>query len=880
MSNGRKNIKPPHIANWLLNRMSIYVSKHSSEGDFEETYREIAEKKSVFMARVWYVSQIMRTLPEYLKLIILRGMMMYKSYFKIAIRNIRKSKAHTMINIGGFALGIASCILILLYVRYELSYDRFYENADNIYRVAMKRTYPDVVRLWGWNSPMLARTLERDYPEVLHGTRIMTDIRGTRIRYGDLQFNEHRVFYSENSFFDVFKIPFIHGDSETALNNPHSVVITKEISQKYFGDENPVGRTMLLTNNWNDDPFIIDGVIENIPDNSHIHFDFLVSLNSTRVIEWDGYSNGWMFFTYIVLQDGFDSDILELKLPQMVNNYFGAEIDNAGSESYEEHLAAGNKYEYFMQPLKEIHLRSNLEHEIEPNGNITYVYLFSFISMFILIIACINFMNLSTARSINRAREVGIRKAVGSLRKQLISQYLFESTLLSFISLLLAIIIVEVVLPVFNSFSGNPLNMDYFGNIIVIPGLIIFTLIIGILSGIYPAFFLSAFKPVAVLKGTAQFGFKGSILRNGLVVFQFVISIGLITGTFIVKNQVDFMLNKDLGYDKDHVMVINNAGLVGQQFDTFKQEVYKHSNIVTVSGSGNYPMSATHSAIYSITDSQGNRELSMHNCGVDPDFFKTFDMQFVWGRAFEKDLVSDSTAVVINESAVRTMGIELNDIGELILGGHRNMKITGVLKDFHFRSLHNNIGPVLFARNLTHIRYMAVRIRPDNVNESVSFIKEVWDSFTGTAPFEYSFLDQNLEQLYDPERKTGILSTVFSLMAIIIGCLGLFGLAAFNAEQKTKEIGIRKVLGASLVKIMVFLTKEFTRLITIAFILAVPLTYLLMGKWLENFAFRVGISLGMFLVSGLVTLLIALVTVSYHVLKAAFRNPTDSLRHE
>ncbi|MFC1563977.1 ABC transporter permease [candidate division KSB1 bacterium] len=881
MNRRKQNTRPPYWAIRLLNLMSIYGRKHSSEGDFEESYRKVAEGESVFKARIWYISQIMRTFPKYIRLIIVRGVMMYNNYFKIALRNIRKNKTFTAINIGGFALGIACCILILLYIRYELSYDRFYENADNIHRVAMKRTYPDVVRNWGWTSPMLAGTFKKDFAEVIHSTRILTDIRGTRIKHGEEQFSENKVFYSESSFFKVFRLPFIHGDSETALTDPNTVVITKETAERYFGNENPVGRSLKISNNWSDGQVTITGVIEDIPDNSHIHFDFLISLNSTPVINWNGFSNGWMFFTYIVLQDGSTPDNFEAKLPQMVNNYFGAEIDGSGTETYEEHLAAGNRYEFFLQPLTDIHLRSRLEHEIEPNGNITYVYMFSFISVFILIIACINFMNLSTAKSVSRAREVGIRKAVGSLRKQLVNQYLFESVLLSFISLALAITVVELVLPLFRSFSGNPLNIDYFGNIMVIPGLIVFALLIGVVSGVYPAFFLSAFKPVAVLKGTGQFGLKGTFLRNGLVVFQFVISIGLITGTLIVKKQVDYMVNKELGYNKDHVMVIHNAGAVTQRVESFKQELKKNNNIVTVSGCGNYPMRATHSAIYRFVDSNGEKVLSMHNSGVDPDFFETFDMQFVWGRPFMKDLASDSMAVVINESALKILGVEPSENEFFGFRRHHvDSRIVGILKNFHYRSLHNEIGPVLFGMNLTYIRYMAVRIGNENIDESISYIRDVWNSFTGNAPFEYSFIDQNLEEFYVSEKKTGVISTVFSIMAIIIGCLGLFGLAAFNAERKTKEIGIRKVLGASLLNILIFLTKEFTRLISAAFILAVPLTYFIMSRWLDNFAFRVDIPPDLFLVSGLLTLLTALFTISYQVLKAAFRNPADSLRHE
>lgn len=801
---------------------------------------------------------------------------MFQNYIKIAIRNLLKQKSFTFINVIGLAIGMACFVLIFLSVRFELSYDNSHEKADQIYRVALERIYPDKVRLWGRTPFPMAPTFQEEYEEILQGTRILTNNNTIVITYGEKNIEENRVMFADPNFFDVFTIPLIQGDAKTALSQQNSAVITEETAQKFFGQEDAMGKMITIGNA----AYMITGVTENISQNSHFHFDFLLSLITLPIYNGQEWINNWGAFTYILLQEGCDVQVLEAKLSDMVRKYMAPEVEDEVKTSFEDFLASGNGYRYFFQPLKDIHLRSHLDQEIEANGNITYVYLFSVISVFVLLIACINFMNLATARSTSRAKEVGVRKTLGSARKQLIAQFLLESILLSGIALVITLFLVWLFLPVFNNISGQQLEIDYFGDALILPGLIALTLLVGFLAGSYPAFFLSSFQPVAVLKRERSRGSGNSLFRNGLVIFQFTISIILIIGTFVVHRQIRYMLSKDLGFDKEQVIVIKDAYLLSQQVKAFKQELMTSASVISVSGSFNFPGAAFDGNVHKPEGTSDDRAVSLSVMFADYDFVKTMGMEIIAGRNFFEEYATDPNAYILNETAVNLLGLT-NPVGSRITDNERMYTVVGVVKDFHFKSLHHEISPVVYIGNPgDRAGFMSVRIQPENISGTLSFLEQKWDEFTGGQPFNYSFLDDDLADQYEAEQKTRQISGIFSALAVLIGCLGLFGLAAFTAEQRTKEIGIRKILGASVSNIVILMVKDFIKLVGFAFIIGSPLAYYLMSRWLQNFAYATNVRLDSFLWAGVLALGIALLTVSFQAIKAAIAEPVDSLRYE
>jgi putative ABC transport system permease protein len=765
-------------------------------------------------------------------------------------------------------------------VQYELSYDNFFEKGENIYRLAMERTSPDKVRNWGWTSVLDARSMVQDYPEVLERVRILTEMGETQIKHEDNQFIENKVMYADSNFYNLFSISLIEGDPKYALMNPNSVVISKSTAQRYFGNDNPMGKAIIVRNWWADNAaHVVTGISEDVPHNAHFHYDFLMPISSTRVGQSQnrGY---WQVFNYLLLEENCNPYEFEAKLPDFIEKYYAPMIEEDGSRTFEEYLALGNGYKYFLQPMKDIHLRSNLEHEIEQNNSITYISIFTVSALFILLIACINFMNLSTARSLGRAKEVGVRKTVGSFRRQLINQFLFESVFMSLISLAAAIGMVELFLPAFRSFTGNELFMPYFSSVFVIPGLFAFSILIGLLSGCYPAFYLSSFKPVSVLKGKLRAGFRRKSVRNIMVIVQFGASIALISGTIIVKNQIDYMLGLDLGYNESSVIVLSNGASIEPKYSTFKNELLMNSNVIGVTSSGSYPARALHVANFRLAGPDSVRSTSLFNMGVGYDFFKTMEMEITKGRAFRVDIASDSAAVIISETASQILGLS-EPLGEKFHGWSTPFyTIIGVVKDFHFRSLHYDIGPLVIFNARNRSRFVSIRVHSDQIPSTLGFIRDQWNKFSGGAPFNYTFLDKENEILYRSEIKTKQITTVFSIISIFVGALGLFGLAAYAAEQRIKEIGIRKVLGASGANIFILMSKEFIKLILIAFVCAVPIVYYLTSNWLQNFAYRTDISALSFLVSGFLTILIALITVSSQILRAVHTNPVDSLKYE
>lgn len=811
---------------------------------------------------------------------------MIKNYFKIAFRQLLRNKGYTAINIFGLAIGLASFLLISLYVIDEWSYDRYNKKADRIYRVNADIRFGGTdMRLTVSSDPM-GPTLKKDYPQVEEYVRIYASGGTKLIKKGNEFIDEANVAHADSTLFDVFTLPAISGDTKTALNEPNTVVITESTAKKYFGSTDAVGKTIETRDNTNE-LYKVTAVIKDIPRNSHFNFDFIFSMDNVDYNFGSFLSNN--FQTYLLLKPGTDYKEFEKNFTQVINKYVLPQASQFMEvKSMEDFEKAGNKLVYSLMPLTDIHLHSDRNPELGVNGNIQYVYIFSAVALFLLLIACINFMNLSTARSANRGKEVGIRKVLGTGKKSLITQFLTESTLMVFISLLIALFIAWLVLPMFNDISAKALSIGSLLTLKVLPLLLLFTLLIGLLAGGYPAFILSQFRPIAVLKGNNTVGIKKSNLRNVLVVFQFFTSIVLIIGTVVVFRQLDFIQTKKLGFNKEQVLIINGTGALDNNKDAFKNEVLKMEGVTGGTYSSYLPVSS--SSRNDITFSKeavmdSKTGLNAQNWKVDYDYFNILGMEFSKGRGFSKDFGGDSATVVINESFAYTLGYD-NPLGKNVYipvdmqtGELKAYTIIGVLKNFHFESLRRPIGPVCFRLGRS-TGLASFKASTGNVKNLVSNIEGKWKTMAAGMPFSYRFLDEAFDQMYRTEQRTGKVAMIFSILAILIACMGLFGLATYMAEQRTKEIGIRKVLGATVPNLVTLLSNGFLRLVLIAFVIAVPVSWWAMNKWLQDFSYRVNIGWWVFIAAGAVAILIALVTVSYQAVKAAVANPVKSLRTE
>ncbi len=801
---------------------------------------------------------------------------MLKNHLKIAFRNIKKHKTFSAINIVGLAVGITCSILIWLFVGHERSYDRFHEKADRIYRLALRATLGDTKIDQAQTSSEVFRRLVAEFPEIEKGVKFYNP-RRTPVIFENRTFYESRLYAVDAPFFEIFTFPLIDGDPQTALAEPNSMVLSKATAEKYFGTTDVLGNTIRadFSNSTGSAIFHVTGVSENVPDNSHFHFDILVSSSTFPGLINEKDWGGADFITYLLLTPGTSKDRFDEKLKEFTRR-------NLGGRGFDEWVAQGNYWEYYLQPITEIHLNSDLKGEFEANGNRTYIVIFSVISIIILLIACINFMNLSTAKSSIRAKEVGVRKVVGSSRKELMQQFLSESILLSFISLALGLAAIQILLPAYRNFVGRNLSMPYLDNAAVIPSLLAFGLVVGLISGSYPAFFLSSFPPISVFRGITGRSSGSSLLRNILVVFQFAIAIFLIAGTLVVFQQLKFFQNKRLGFEKEQVLVVRNPGSLGNSVSSFKDALRQNSHVSNVSGSNTLPSRSYRNMIFVSKDVANKFNLNL--CVCDFDFLETLKLEMADGRFFSREFSTDTQAVILNERAVNALGWE-DPIGKNFWSpGVGKLSVIGVIKDYHYESLHQEIRPLallLAAGNLQNEQnYISVRLSTENVFDTVSHIENTWKTFAPGDPFEYSFLDQDYDNLYTNEKQIRSLFSVFSFLAIFISCLGLFGLASFVADLKTKEIGVRKVLGATVPNIVLHLTKGFTKRIVLANIIAWPLAYFAMNGWLQQFAYRIRIGLWVFALSGILALGIAFFTVSYHTIKAATANPVDSLRYE
>jgi len=807
---------------------------------------------------------------------------MLKNYFKTAFRNLLRNKFYTLINIAGLAIGLATCFLIILYVLDELSYDKYNVNANRIYRVNNEVKFGDNYFDMAVSPALLGSTMVRDFPEVQQYTRLRW-YGSFLVKKGNENIQEGRVGFADSTLFDVFSLPVIEGDPKTALVEPHSLVITEKIAKKYFNTTDVVGKPMLINDTGN---YKVTAVIKNIPVQSHFNFDIFVPMRENNGANDDNWlSENWN--TYILLKKDADPKKLESQLNAFMEKYTAPLLQSVVHQSMDEFKKGGGYIRASFTPLLGIHLHSNKTEEIDSNGSAQYVYIFSAIALLILLIACVNFMNLSTARSSNRAKEVGVRKVLGSLKKNLVQQFLTESILISLIALVLAIVISWLLLPYFNQLAGKSIHLSSLFQPTMILSLIVLMIIVGLLAGSYPAFFLSSFQPIAVLKGKLSTGFRRSWLRNALVVFQFVISIVLIFGTIVIYNQLNYIHKKDIGFNRNQVLTINHTDALGSQAITFRNELLQISGVQNATMSGFLPVNynRNNNAYFTSPTLDPKTGMSMQGWTVDENYISTLGMKILQGRNFSSQFATDSTGIIINEAAANFLATKdllnkklytLNDIqAKTVIDFH----IIGVMKNFNFSSLRDVVTPLAFFLGKDNGN-ISVRVGSADVPNVIAQIKNKWKTIAPSQPFDYSFMDEDFNRWYTAEQRTGQIFITFAILAIVIACLGLFGLITYAAEQRVREIGIRKVLGASVNNIARMLSIDFLKLVLISSVIAFPMAWWVMHKWLQDFAYRVAISWWIFFLSGILALLIAVLTVGFQAIKAGVANPVKSLRTE
>ncbi|MBD3414250.1 MAG: FtsX-like permease family protein [Candidatus Aminicenantes bacterium] len=789
------------------------------------------------------------------------------NFIKVAFRSFSRQKIYSLINLSGLALGMALCAVIVLYIQTELSYDRFHENADQIYRVAEESTQRGSTVSHANIFPIIGPNLVKEFPEVLDAVRFERDYR-VLVNTNGKKFIEDRFFYADPSVFNIFSFPLITGNPKTALRDPYSILLTEETAQKYFGDKNPLGKTLNINH---EQDFKVTGILKNVPQNSHIQFDFLASISTLEARD-KNYGKIWgsmSAYTYILLAPD--------TVPQKVTNKFPDFIKKHRSEK------AALQWKFFLQPLTQIHLQSHLNYELEANSDIKYIHIFSAIALFMLILAGINFMNLSTARSSKRAKEVGIKKVLGVSQRKLAKQFMAESVIMTLTAVPVSLILIEILSQSMNSFFQIQLNTHYFNNPITLLGLLVLALFLGFFSGTYPAFVLSSFKPASVLQGKTESGIKGALFRRILVVVQFSISVFLITGTLIIHDQLNFIQNENLGFEKENILFIPiQDENMRKNFQPFKTRLLQNPDVLSISASTGLPSIAPGMGAY-IPQGLGEEDaIAVRHLLCDYDFIQTYGLGIKQGRDFNQSITTDQKqALIINETAAETLGWK-NPVGQILINRRGEHMVIGVVKDFHFRSKHQKIEPLVLSLISDH-RYIylaSIKIRGGNTKHTMNSLKSTWKSFSSAKPLEYFFLNDQYDQLYKSEVRTTRMFDFFTGMAILISCLGLFGLAAYTSEQRTKEMGIRKVLGASVSHIFYLLSSEFTKWIFLSNLIAWPVAYYFMSKWLENFAYRIQISTFTFILSALIAFVIALLTVSFQAVKTALSNPVDSLRYE
>ncbi len=815
---------------------------------------------------------------------------MLLNYLKVAWRNIIRKKGFSFINIIGLAIGMTVCLLILLFVQYELSYDTYHKDAGDLYRFERAWFSADgsIRGHFASLAPSFVIFLEKEFPEIENAVRIFP-IGITLVSVGDIHFEEKRFYFAEEDIFDVFSVPLASGDPKTALARPDGLVISQSMARKYFRDEDPVGKQMKIDQT---NLFQVTGVMEDTPSNTHVYFDFLASYLALKGLQGSGesdYFHGTRNFTdnvtfaYMRLTPGTDPGAVRAKIPDFMDRVLGTRKDKDGNI-----VPASQGNTILLQKVTDIHLHSHTSKELETNGDIRYVNLFAIVALFVLVIACINFMNLSTARATQRAREVGLRKVVGANRRRLTAQFLGESLMVSLMAIVLALGLVGLLLPAFNAFTNRDIGFGSLVNpvgLLTVLGVFVVT---GIVSGFYPALYLSAFRPATILRGELNRGIRGAVMRKVLVVFQFAVSVALIVGVGVVYKQMRFLQNADLGFDRENIIMLRADQTIKQNWQEFKQQLTSSPHILYATLSKRAPTGRLLDSPGFRTEVNGQvltNPFSMPHNRVEYDFFKTYGMEFVAGRDFSIEYPTDANkAFILNETAVRQLGLERPEdaVGMPIwtFAPFLNGNVIGVVKDFNYESMHNEIIPIITYIQPLQANTVSIRITAGGIEEALGDAEVVWKRFNPEYPFQFDFLDDRIAEQYRNEERMMQMFGYFSLLAIFIACLGLFGLASFMAENRTKEIGIRKVLGASISNVMVLLSKEFTLLVLVGNIIAWPIAYFAMQRWLNNFAYQTGIGWIVFMLAGLLTLLISLLTVSYQAIRAALTDPAVAIRYE
>ncbi|MFN8343937.1 MAG: permease prefix domain 2-containing transporter [Spirosomataceae bacterium] len=877
---------PPRWADRLLERFVAPHLREDLQGDLYEIFQKRVESVGVSRAKREYAWAVLHYLtpfffkrqPDKYPPYFLLSPDMIRNYFKIARRNLAANKAFAGINILGLSVGLACFMLIAVFVYDELNYDTYAANAQHIYRVNVLVTGNGDVAVYPHVDAAVGEGMKNAFPEVKSSARLLSV--SDFVKYGDKQFKEEHLAFADLNFLSLFSISFVEGKASDALEQPNTMVITADLAKKYFGDENPLGKSLAIGTQKT--AYKVTGIINKLPDNSHFHFDAFLSLATFHLTNPTWSNVG--YYTYLELNDNADPKKLEAKFPQLVAKYVVPEVQRDMGVSLAEAQKSINTFRFALQPLTDIHLYSNTKYELEPNGDIQYVYIFSVLAFFILLLACANFTNLSTAYAARRSREVGIRKVMGSVKKHLVFQFLAESVLLTFFAMAVAYLLIFLLLPSFNQIADKHTAFSFFLDYRVLLALFFVSFLAGIIAGIYPAFFLSSFDILRNLKGSfAAPRTQKKSLHGGLIVFQFAISTVLIISTIVVNRQLHFMQNKKLGYDKDQLLFLPDTRALAKNQVAFQHRLLQHKNVVSAGISRNVPIGhiIDGTQIYPKNETGNGTEIHTDIFHVDYDYLRTLGLQIVQGRDFSKEFATDSSGVIINESAVRELGWNgLNPIGRSIVrSGQAELKVIGVVKDFNYASVKQKIAPLMMLLG-NNGGGLVLKIKTDNIPHFLADLKQQWQEFNPDVPLQYHFLDERYAALYVAEQRTQQLFTVFSVLAIIIAGLGLFALSAFVIEQRTKEVGIRKVMGASAVGIVALLSKDFLKLILIAVVLAAPIGWYVMTHWLENFAYRITIEWWMFTLAGILAVGIALLTVSFQAVKAALMNPVKSLKTE
>jgi putative ABC transport system permease protein len=795
---------------------------------------------------------------------------------------MRKHSGYLILNITGLTIGLTSFLLITIYVLHELSYDRFHKNYENIYRVKVRGVMAGSTLDQAITAAPMAQALLTDYPEVLHAVRILRS-GAWLVKYGETRFNEDGVLFADSSFFSVFDFKLLNGDPKTALVNPRSMIVTEKFAKKYFGNEDPMGKRMSLEADTN--LYTVTGVIQNIPANSHFRFDMLGSLNSlgnSRSTEWLNHN----FYTYIVLKKGIKKADMELKFYGMVVKYVGPQIKKYVGITLEDFQKSGNQFGYVLEPLKDIHLKGAPQYQIEPSGSLKTVCIFAVIALLILVIAIINYINLATAKSAGRAKEVGIRKVSGSDKTALITQFIGESLVIVTIATIIASLFVIILAPAFNQLVGKEISLTFFSGYKGLLGLIVLIIFVGIAAGAYPAFILASFNPIDVLKGTLSPGSMSKTLRGILVVFQFTVSIVIIIGAFVVYRQLNFMTSADMGIEKENLLVVRRPDALGKKLESFKEQILQIPGVERIANATAIPGTTDFNNNAFFLDNDPAKATYLINQDlVSFDFAETMGVKLAEGRFLSKEYGTDTTAIVINETAVKSLGMS-DPLGKYILqprgpGQFEKLRVVGIMKDFNISSLHEKITPVCFILMRGNYEgYLCVRLNGKNVQGTIKSIESVWKDFSNRQPFQYSFFVDGFNKLYETEFRTGRIFILFSALAVLIACLGLIGLITYMTTIRTREVGIRKTYGASKGIIIALLSREVIVLILISSLVAYPVAYFGTKVWLESFAEKITVSPVIYIIASLIGLSIGWLSIIYQALRAAAYNPAESLRYK